>query len=76
MVAGGSWFGLGFGLGWCLFGWRRCVCGVVCARLGAGLGLVSGLGLWSGCRLRRTSVCRCEGAGARLGVFAARCRDA
>ena len=67
VVGGGSWFGLGFGLGRCLLGGCRCVCGVVCARLGAGLGLGSDLGLGSGSRLRRTSVRRCEGAGAGRG---------
>ena len=70
---GGSWFGQGFGLGRCLSGWRRCVCGVVYARLGAGLGLGSGLGLGLGSRLRRTSVWRCEGAGAGSGVFPVCC---
>ena len=73
MVGGGSWFGLGFGLGRCFLGWRRCVCGVMCARLDAGLGLGSGLGSGSGSRLRRTSVRRCEGAGAGSGVFLVRC---
>ena len=37
-VGGGSWLGLAFGLRWCRLGLCRCVCGVVCARLGAGLG--------------------------------------
>ena len=36
VVGGGSWLGLGFGLGQCRLGLCRCVCGVVCARLGAG----------------------------------------
>ena len=44
VVGGGSWFGLGFGLGRCFLGWRPCACGVVCARLGAGLCLGSGWG--------------------------------
>ena len=39
VVGGGSWPGLGLGLGRCRLGSCRCVCGVVCARLGAGLGL-------------------------------------
>ena len=76
VVGGGSWFGLGFGLGQCLLGWCRCVCGVVCARLGAGLGLGSGLGLGYGSRLRKTSVWRCEGADAGFGVFPVCCRGA
>ena len=76
MVGGGSWFGLGLWLGRCFLGWRRCACGVVCARLGDGLGMGSGLGLGSGSRLRRTSVRRCEGAGAGSGVFPVRCRGA
>ena len=76
VVGGGSWFGLGFGLGRCCLGWRCCACGVVCARLAAGLGLASGLGLGSGSRFRRTSVRSCEGAGAGSGVFPLRCRGA
>ena len=88
VVGGGSWFGLGFGLGRCCLDWRRCVCGVVgcvgwcwwwcccrwCARLGAGVGLRSGFGLGSGSRLRRTS--KREGAGARWGGFPLCCRGA
>ena len=68
VVGGGSWLGLGFGLGRCRLGLCRCLCGDVgcvgwcwwwcscwwCARLGAGLGLGSGFGLGSGSRLRRT----------------------
>ena len=73
VVGGGSWLGLGFGLERCLLGLCRCVCGVVCARLGAGLGLQSGLGLGSGSRLRRTSVQRCEGADVGSGVFPVSC---
>ena len=90
VVGGVSRFGLGFGLWRCLLGWRRCVCGVVgclglcwwwccccrCARLGAGLGLGSGLGLRSVSNLRRTSVRRCEGAGAGWEVFTVCCRGA
>ena len=67
VVGGGSWFRLGFVLGRCLFGLCHCVCGVVCARLGAGLGLGPGLGLRSASRLIRTSLRRCEGAGAGSG---------
>ena len=44
--------------------------------MGAGLGLASGLGLWSGSRLRRTSVRRCEGADVGSGVFPVCCRGA
>ena len=76
VVGGGSWFGLGFGLVRCFLGWRRCACGVACARLGACLGSGSGLGLGSGSRVRRTSVQRCEGAGASSRVFRVRCRAA
>ena len=90
LLGGGSLLGLGFGLGRCRLDLRRCVCGVVgcvgwcswwrccwwCARLGAGLGLVSGFGLGSGSRLRRTSVRRCEGAGAGWGGFPVCCRGA
>ena len=76
VVGGGSWLGLGFGLGRCRLGLCRCVCGVVCARLGAGLGLGSGWGLGSGSRLGRTLVRRCEGAHAGSGVFPVRCRAA
>ena len=76
VVDGGSWLGLGFGLGRCLLGLCRCVCGVVSARLGAGLGLVSGLRLRSGSRLRRTSYQRCEGADVGSRVFLVRCRGA
>ena len=87
VVDGGSWLGLGFGLGGCRLGLCPCVCGVVgcvgwcwwwcccwwCARLGAGLGLGSGFGLGSGSRLRRTSVRRCVGAGAGWGDFPVCC---
>ena len=76
VVGGGSSLGLGSGLGRCQLGLCRCVCGVVCARLGAGLGLRSGLGLWSGSRLRRTSVRRCEGADVGSGVLPVLCRGA
>ena len=76
VVGGGSWLGLGFGLGRCRPGVCRCVCGVVCARLGAGLGLGFGLGLGSGSRLRRTSVRICEGANVGSGVFQLRCQGA
>ena len=76
VVGGGSWLGLGSGLGRCRLGLFRCVCGVVCAPLGAGLGLGSGLRLGSGSRLRRTSVRRCEGADVGSGVFPVRCRGA
>ena len=76
VVGGGSWLGLGFGLRRCRLGLCRCVCGVVCARLGAGLGSGSGLGLGSGSRLRRTSVRRCEGTDVGSGVFPVRCRGA
>ena len=76
VVGGGSWLGLGFVLGRCRLGLCRCVCGVVCARLGAGLDLGSGLGLGSGSRLRRTSVRRCEGADVGSGVFPVRCQGA
>ena len=79
VVVGGSWLGLGFGLGRCCLGLCRCVCGVVgcvgwcwcwwCACLGAGLGLGSGFAFRSGSRLRRTSVRRCMGANAGWGVF-------
>ena len=72
----GSWFGLGFGLGRCSLGLCRCFCGVVCACLGAGLGLGSVLRLGSGSRLRRTSVRRCEGTSAGSEVFPVRCRGA
>ena len=76
VVGWGSWFELGFGLGRCFLGWRRCDCGVVCVRLGASLGLGSGLGLESGSMLSTTSVPRCEGAGAASEVFPVRCRGA
>ena len=90
VVGGGSWLGLGFGVGRCRVGLCRFVCGVVgcvgwcwwwcccwwCARLGAGLGLGSGFGLGSGSRLRRTSVRRCEGADAGWGVFPVCCQGA
>ena len=76
VVDGGSWLGLGFGLGRCRFGFCPCVSGVVCARLGTVLGLGSGWGLGSGSRLRRTSVWRCEGADAGSGVFPVCCRGA
>ena len=76
VVSGGSWLGLGFGLGWCRLGLCRCVCGVVCAPLGAGLGSGTGLGLRSGSRLRRSSVRRCEGADVGSGVFHVCCRGA
>ena len=76
VVFGGSWLGLGFGLGRCRLGLCRCVCGVVCARFGACLGLGSALGLVSGSRLRRTSVRRWEGADVVSGVFPVRCRGA
>ena len=48
---------------------------VVCS---LGRGLRFGVGLWvgSGSRLRRTSVRRCEGAGAGWGVFPVCCRGA
>ena len=90
MVGGGSWFGLGFGLGrsrlscrrsfcgvggcvgWC---WWWCCCGR-CCRFGSGLCLVSGFGLGSGSRLRRTSFRRCEGTGAGSGGFPVCCRGA
>ena len=39
LVGARSWLELGFGSGRCRFGLCRCACGVVCARLGAGLGL-------------------------------------
>ena len=70
VVGGGSWHGLGFGLGRYRLGLCRCVRGVVCARLGAG----SGLG--SGSRLRRTSVRRCENADVGSGVLPVRCQGA
>ena len=76
MVGGGSWLGLGCGLGRCSFGLCRCVCGFVCAPLGAGLGLGSGLGSGFGSKLRRTSVWRCEGADVGSGIFPVRCRGA
>ena len=76
VVGGGSWLGSGFGLRRCRLGLCRCVGGVVCARLGAGLGLGSVLGLGSGARLRRTSVRRCERADVGSGVFLVRCRGA
>ena len=86
VVGRGSWLGLGFGLERCRLGLCRCVCGVVgcvawcwcwwCACLGAGLGLGSGFGLGSGSRLRRTSVRRCVGAGARWGLFPVCCGGA
>ena len=76
VVGGGSWLGLGFGLGRCFLGLCRCACCAVCARSGAGFGLGSGLGLGSGSRFKRTSVWRCEGAGAGSGVFPVRCRGA
>ena len=90
MAGGGSWFGLGFGLGPCRLGCFFCFCGVGgcvgrcwwwcccwwCDRVGAGLGLGSGFGLGSGSRLRRTSVRRCEGAGAGWGGFPVCCRGA
>ena len=76
VVGGGSWLGRGSGLGRCRLGLCRCVCGVVCARVGAGLVLGSGLGLGSGSRLRRTSVRRGEGADVGSGVFPVRCRGA
>ena len=69
VVVRGSWLGLGFGLGRCRLGLCRCVCGVVCARLGASLVLGSGLRLESGSRLRRNSVRGCEGADVGSGVF-------
>ena len=90
VVGGGSWLGLGFGLGQCRLGLCRCVCGVVgcvgpcwwwcccwwCARFGAGWGLGSDFGLGSGSRLRRTSVGRCVGASAGWGGFPVCCRVA
>ena len=76
VAGGGSWLGLGFGLGRCRLGLCHCVFRVVCARLGAGFGLGSGLGLGSGSRLRRTSVWRSEGAAVASGVFPVRCRGA
>ena len=76
VVGGGSWFGLGFGLGRCFFGWRRCACGVLCVRLGTGFGFGLGLGLGSGFRFRRTSVRGCEGACAASGLLSMRCRGA
>ena len=57
---------------WCW--WWCCCCS--CDLLGAGLGLGSGFGLGFGSRLRRTSVWRCEGAGAGLGGFPVCCRGA
>ena len=86
VVGGGSWLGLGFGLGRCRLGCPCCVCGVggrvgwcwwwcccwKCGRLGAGLGLGSGFGM--GSRLRRTSVRRCEDAGAGWEGFPVCCR--
>ena len=54
----------------------RCVCGVVCARVGAGFGLGSVSGLGSGSRLKSTSVRRCEGAAVGSGVVPVRCRGA
>ena len=90
MVGGGSWFGLGFGLGRCRLGCPRCVCGIGgcvgrcwwwcccwwCDPLGAGLGLGSGFGLGSRSRLRKTSVRRCEGSGAGWQRFPMCCRGA
>ena len=76
VVGGGSWVWSGFGLGQCCLGLCCWVCGVVCACLGASLGLGSGLRLGSGSRLGRTSVRRCEGAGAGSGVFPVLCRGA
>ena len=76
VVGGGSWLGLWFGLGRCGLGLCRCICGVVCARLGTGLSSRSGLELGSGSRLRRTSVRRCVGADVGSGVFPVRCRGA
>ena len=76
VVGRGSWLELGFGLGRCRLGLCRCVCGVVCARLGTSLGFGSDLGSGSGSRLERTSVWRCEGAVAGSGVFQVRCRGA
>ena len=90
VVGRGSWFGLGFGLGWCRLGGCHCFCGVRgcagwcwwwcccwwCGRLGPGLGLGSGFGLESGSRLRRTSSRRCEGTCAGCRGFPACCRGA
>ena len=59
-------------MGWC---WWWCCCRW-CDCLGAGLGLGLGFGLGSGSRLRRTSVRRCEGAGALWGGFPLCCRGA
>ena len=55
--------------------WWWCCCWW-CDRLGACLGLRSGFGLGFGSRLRRTSVRRCEGAGAGWGGFPVCCRGA
>ena len=73
-VGGGFWLGRGSGQGWCRVVLCRCVCGVVCARVGAGLDLGSGLGLGSGSRLRSTSFRKCQGADVGLGVVPVRCR--
>ena len=87
-VGGGSWLGRGPGRGKCRVVLCRCVCGVVCARVGTGLGfglglgfgsgfgLGSGLGLGSGSRLRSTSVRRCEGVDVGSGVVPVGCRGA
>ena len=48
----------------------------MCARVGAGSGFGSGLGLRSGSRLKRTSFRRCERADVGSGVFPVRCRGA
>ena len=76
VVGGGSWLGRGPGRGWYRVVLCRCVCGVVCGRVGAGLGLGLGLGLGSGSRLRSTSVRRCEGVDAGSGVVPVGCRGA
>ena len=90
VVGGGSWLGLGFGLGRCRLGCRRCFCGVQgcvgwcwwwccccwCDGLGASLCLGSDFGLESGSRLRRTWVLRCEGAVAGWEEFPVCCRGA